>query len=174
MIRKLFVVLACLVSATLMAAEPASKTIPKPLAEQVERLVELLRSDEAVGAPDSTMVQLVKHRKDQELALVVFTVAGYGGGNMYTQYLAAFTPEKEKNGRQHFTLIDVISIGGKFGRGIDSLNARVTYNQKSFETAIAIDAKEFVEGDTPLSKSKKVVINLMINKHQRLLELNKP
>lgn len=171
MVRKLFVVLACLLSITLVAAEPASKNIPKPLAEQVERLVELLRSDQAVGAPQSTMVQIVKHRKDQELALVVFTVEGYGGGNMYTQYLAAFTPEMEKNGKQHFSLIDVISIGSKLGRRIDNLAAKVTFNQERFETAIAIDAMDFVKGD---SKMKNVVINLVINKDLRLVEINKP
>jgi hypothetical protein len=169
MIRRLLVLLLCVVSSALVAAAPASIKAPKPLLVQVQRLTELLRDSHAVWYQDATMAQVVKLCEGEELALVVFTVEGFGGGNNHTQYFAAFTPETDEKGKQHFSLIDVMPIAGKGWRGVMNLNAKVTRNPKSNEAFIAIDAMEVAGDDAPNFPSKKVTINLLL-KGGRLVE----
>lgn len=173
MIRRLFVLLLCFATSALVAAEPTSIKAPKPLLAQVQRLTELLRDSYAVWYPDATMVQFVKPREGQELTLVVFTVEGFGGGNNHTQYFAVFSPETDEKGRQHFSLIDVMPIAGKGWRGVRNLKAKVTWNQKSNEALIAIDALEVAGDDAPNFPSKKVTINLLL-KGARLVEQKQP
>lgn len=167
--RRILVLLFCLISTGLAAAAPVSIKAPKPLLAQVQRLSELLRDSYAVWYPDATMVQLVKVREGEALALVVFTVEGFGGGNNHTQYFAAFTPETDEKGKQHFSLVDVIPIAGKGWRGIMNLKAKVTRNLKSNETLIAFDGLEVVGDDAPNFPSKKVTISLLL-KDGRLTE----
>ena len=169
MIRQLLVLVLCVVTSGLVSAAPASIKAPKPLLAQVERLTELLRDSYAVGYPDAMMVQLVKVREGEELALVVFTVEGFGGGNNHTQYFAAFTPEIDEKGKQHFSLIDVVPIAGKGWRGVMNLNAKVTRNPKTAETLIAFGGLEVAGDDAPNFPSKKVTINLLL-KGGRLVE----
>lgn len=169
MIRRLVVLLLCVISSAVVAAAPVSIKAPKPLLAQVHRLTELLRDSYAVWYPDATMVQLVKVHEGEELALVVFTVEGFGGGNNHTQYFAAFTPETDEKGKQHFSLIDVIPIAGKGWRGVMNLSAKVTRNPKSNETLIAFDGLDVAGDDAPNFPSKKVTINLLL-KGSRLVE----
>ena len=115
------------------------------------------------------MVQFAKVREGEELVFVVFTVEGFGGGNNHTQYFAAFTPETDEKGNQHFSLIDVIPIAGKGWRGVMTLNAKVTRNPKSNETLIAFDGLEVAGDDAPNFPGKKVTINLLL-KGGRLVE----
>lgn len=169
MIRNLLVLIFCVVTSGLVTAQPVSIKTPKPLIAQVQRLTELLRDSYAVGYPEATIFQMVKSRQGEELALVVFTVEGFGGGNNHTQYFAAFTPESNETGQPHFTLIDVIPIGGKSWRGIMNLNAKVSRNLKTAETLISFDGLEVAGDDAPNFPSKKVKINLML-KGGRLVE----
>lgn len=173
MIHRLLFLFLCVVTSGLVSAAPASIKAPKPLLAQVERLTELLRDSYAVGYPDATMVQLVKGREDEDLALVVFTVEGFGGGNNHTQYFAAFTSETNDKGKQHFSLIDVMPIAGKGWRGVMNLNAKVTRNPKTGETLIAFDGLEVAGDDAPNFPSKKVTINLLL-KGGRLVEQKLP
>lgn len=168
MIRQILILLLCVLTSGLVSAAAPIKA-PKPLMVQVERLTELLRDSYAVGYPDATMVQLVKGREGDELALVVFTLEGFGGGNNHTQYFAIFTSERDEKGKQHFSLIDVMPIAGKGWRGVMNLNAKVTRNPKSAETLIAFDALEVAGDDAPNFPSKKVRINLVL-KGGRLVE----
>lgn len=173
MIHRLLLLVLCVVTSSLVSAAPASIKAPKPLLAQVQRLIELLRDSYAVGYPDATMVQLVKGSKGEALALVVFTVEGFGGGNNHTQYFAAFTPETNEKGKQHFSLIDVMPIAGKGWRGVMNLNAKVTWNPKTGETLIAFDGLEVAGDDAPNFPSKKVTINLLL-KGGRLVEQKLP
>ena len=166
---RLLVLLLFFVSSGIGAVAPASIKAPKPLLAQVQHLTELLRDSYAVWYTDATMVQFIKLREDQELALVVFTVEGFGGGNSHTQYLAAFSPETNRNGKQHFSLVDVMPIAGKGWRSISNLNAKVTRNHKSNVALIAIDALEVTGDDSPNFPSKKITINLLL-KDGRLVE----
>lgn len=162
MIRWMLAALLCLAGSALVAAAPAPTKAPKPLLAQVQRMGELLRDSSAVLVADSTMVQFVRPRDGDELALVVFTVEGFGGGNSHTQYFAVFNAEKDAKGKSHFSLIDFLPIAGKGWRGIDNLNAKVTRNQKAGETFMAIDALEVAGNDAPNFPSQKVTINLVL------------
>ena len=173
MIHRLLLLVLCVVTSSLVSAAPASIKAPKPLLAQVQRLIELLRDSYAVGYPDATMVQLVKGSEGEALALVVFTVEGFGGGNNHTQYFAAFTPETNEKGKQHFSLIDVMPIAGKGWRGVMNLNVKVTRNPKTGETLIAFDGLEVAGDDAPNFPSKKVTINLLL-KGGRLVEQKLP
>lgn len=157
-----------------MIAAPAPAKAPKALTDQVQRLTELLKDSYAVGSPDSIMVQMVKQGEDDNLALVIFTIEGFGGGNNHTQYLAAFNLDTDDVGkRPHFTLIDVIPIAGKGWRGIETLNAKVSLNSRRSEKTISLQALEVTERDAPNFPGKKVTINILL-KDGRLSELKKP
>lgn len=162
MIRQLLVLLVCAISSALVAAASGTTNVPKPLLTQVQRLTELLRDSYAVWYPEATMVQSVKIREGEALSLVVFTVEGFGGGNNHTQYLAAFTPETDVKGKQHFSLIDVMPVAGKGWRGVMNLNAKVSRNPKSNETLITFGALEVAGDDPPNFPSKKVMINFLL------------
>ena len=171
--KKLVVLLFCLLSVTVIAA-PITTQAPKVLTDQVQRLTELLRDSYAVGNPDSIMVQMVKHGEGVNLALVIFTIEGFGGGNNHTQYLAAFNVDTDDAGKRlHFTLIDVIPIAGKGWRGIQALNAKVSVNSTRGEKTISLQALEVTAADAPNFPSKKVTVNILL-KEGRLSESKKP
>lgn len=168
MIRRFALVLFCqFFCLSVAAAQPASK-VPAPLLGQVQRLSELLRDSHAVLYADATSVQIVKLREDNQLALVVFTLEGFGGGNNHTQFLAAFRVED----MAYFRLLDVIPIGGKGWRAVNDLKAKVTPvkgAQVSQDASIFIDALENSTGDSTNSPSKKVTVHLLL-KGGRLAE----
>lgn len=159
--RRLFVLLICVIISTLAAAAPSIKA-PNPLLVQVQRLSELLRDGYAVWYPDATITRLVKEREGSELALVVFTVEGFGGGNNHTQYFAIFIPEIDAKGKRHFSLLDFMPIAGKGWRSVTNLNAKVTWNPKRDETLISFDGLEVTDDDALNFPSKKVTINLLL------------
>ena len=171
--KKLVVLLFCLLSVTVIAA-PITTQAPKVLTDQVQRLTELLRDSYAVGNHDSIMVQMVKHGEGDNLALVIFTIEGFGGGNNHTQYLAAFNVDTDDAGKRlHFTLIDVIPIAGKGWRGIQVLNAKVSVNSTRGEKTFSLQALEVTAADAPNFPSKKVTVNILL-KEGRLSESKKP
>ena len=171
--KKFIAILFCLLNVTVIAA-PISTQAPKALTDQVQRLTELLKDSHAVGSPDSIMLQMVKQGAGDNLALVIFTIEGFGGGNNHTQYLAAFNVDTDDAGKRlHFTLIDVIPIAGKGWRGIQTLNAKVSINSTRGEKTISLHALEVTATDAPNFPSKKVTINILLN-DGRLSELKKP
>ena len=171
--KKFIAILFCLLSVTVIAA-PISTQSPKALTDQVQRLTELLKDSYAVGSPDSIMVQMVKQGAGDNLALVIFTIEGFGGGNSHTQYLAAFNVDTDDAGKRlHFTLIDVVPIAGKGWRGVQALNAKVSVNSTRGEKTISLQALEVIATDAPNFPSKKVTITILLN-DGRLSELKKP
>lgn len=154
-----------------VAAAPAKP--PKPLLAQIQRLGELLRDSHAVLYPEATQVQFVSPRKGEEMALTVFTVEGFGGGNSHVQYLAAFSTETSDQGKPHYTLIDVVQIAGKGWRGIPTLAARLAPGPARGETLIMLDALEVTADDAPNFPSKKITVTLSL-KGGRLTELASP
>lgn len=171
MIRRLLVLY--IISSVLVAATPATFKAPKPLLAQVRRLTDLLRDSYAVGYPDAAKAHFVKIGEGKELALVVFSIEGYGGGNNWTEYFAVFGGETNEKEEQYFSLIDVMPIGGKGWRSVNTLNAMVTRNPKGTETLIALDGLEVAGDDNMNNPSKKITINLLL-KGGRLVEQKLP
>ncbi len=163
---------ALLVSLSLVAAAPAAAAPPKLLTAQVERLVELLRDSYATGYPEATMVQMASPSKDRHLALAVFTIEAFGGGNNHQQFFAVFEHEVDKAGkREHYTLVDVMPIGGKGWRAIMELKAKVTKSKNGGEIQILIPALDVGPGDAPNFPSQKSTIQLVLG--ERLTEIKK-
>jgi hypothetical protein len=116
--KSLFAILLCLLCGATIA-EPKAQKVPKGLQPQIRHLTELLIDSYAEGRPNGTIVQMVKLRGDEELALAILEIQGEGGGNTYTQYFAVFDFDTNSfNKRSHFRLLDVIPIGGKGWRNI--------------------------------------------------------
>jgi len=142
------------------AAVPPS--VPRPLAQQVERLSQLLKDRHAEWYSDATMVQIVKSGAQRELALVVFTVEGLGGGNNHNQYFAVFDVNREDKFSPAYTLVDVMRVGGKGWRAVDKLGARLAQTAKGSDLAIDIDALEVTPKDAPNFPTRKIVIHLLL------------
>lgn len=93
------------------------------LALQIERLVELLGDGYSSGYPEASVYRLADPQQPDSPAFAVFTVEGYGGGNGYLQYLAAFQRGQGRDGKEHYQFLDVVWIGGKSFRSIDDIDA---------------------------------------------------
>lgn len=161
--------LACAVS---HAAEQAP--VPKPLEEQVGRLVELYKDSFATGYPEATRVQTLKAGNGSELTLAVFTVEGFDMGNNYNQYLAVFTSTQNEEGQEHYSLLDAMQIGGGGWRSIEALNARLVSDPTGQRTLIDIPVMENTDDDSPNFPSRAGVIHLSLEGSQtpRLVEHN--
>ena len=144
--------------------------IPKPLAGQIERVVELLRDPYAVEYPDARMTQSTRVQNDGSITLVVFTIEGFGGGNNHTQYLAAFEPATGKEHQVHYRLLDVIPIGGKGWRAVQELKARTTLDPRSRETVFTLDVLNNGPDDAMNSPGAKAVVTVVL-KGERLSEV---
>lgn len=164
---------ALLLSFTLAAVPAhAAAALPKPLVAQVERLVELLRDSYATGYPEATMVQMVSPSKGRNLALAVFTIEAFGGGNNHQQYFAVFEHELDKvEKREHYTLIDVMPIAGKGWRAIMELKAKTLTSKNSREIQFLIPALEVGPEDAPNFPSRKSTIKLVLD--ERLTEIKR-
>lgn len=160
---KLILIIIFFSLANIFASEiNAAPAVPKTLNIQIQRLVNLLSDGYAVGYPDATIFQTVKSRKHDDITLAVFTVEGFGGGNNFSQYFAAFSSEPTKNGKQHFMLIDVIPIGRDGWRLVGNFNSITTDNPLIDETTITVDALENTGDDSMNFPSKKITINLIL------------
>lgn len=160
--------LACTLSHA--AEQPA---VPKPLEEQVSRLVELYKDSFATGYPEATHVQTLK-AGDSEFILAVFTIEGFDMGNNYNQYLAVFSSTPNEEGQEHYSLLDAMQIGGGGWRSVEKLDARLVADPSGKRTLIDIPVMENSEDDAPNFPSRAGVIHLSLEGSQtpRLTEQN--
>ncbi|MDN6859221.1 hypothetical protein QO207_21730 [Pseudomonas sp. CAN2814] len=163
-----------LLFACTLAHAADAPAIPKPLEEQVARLVELYKDGFATGYPEATRVQTLKIGKDSEIILAVFTIEGFDMGNNYSQYLAAFTPSANEEGVIHYTLLDALAIGGGGWRSIDKLDARLVSDSSTGATRFDVPVMENTDDDSPNFPSRAGVIHLSLEGSQsvRLVERN--
>jgi hypothetical protein len=164
--RSTALVLAC----AFCMAGPARAAPPPQLEPQIERLVALLGDSYARGYPKTTMVQAVGLPDGRKLALAIFTIEAYGGGNNHRQYIAVFEDEVDESGpRNHFTLLDVMQIGGKGWRAVPELRAEVQAEDETGPVRFAIPALVNTPGDALNFPSRKSIIRLVFDR--RLLEV---
>lgn len=151
----------------------APEPLPKALEEQVVRLVDLLRDSYATGYPEASMTQTLVTGDGRQYTLAVFTIEGFGLGNNYSQYLAAFSPEVNEEGVQHYTLLDVILIGGDSLRSIEKLDAKLVGDPTGAQVLIDIPLMENTDDDSPNFPTRAGVIHLALDDSQgsRLVEL---
>jgi len=168
--KKRPIAVAVLLSCMLCTASAAPAAPPKLLTAQVERLVALMRDSYATGYPEATLVQMVSPSKGRNLALTVFTIESFGGGNNHQQFFAVFEHEVDKaEKREYYRLIDVMPIGGKGWRAVMELNAKTQKGKNSSEVQILIPALEVGPDDGPNFPSRKTTIKLVLG--ERLTEV---
>ncbi|MCP1648106.1 hypothetical protein N7414_12305 [Pseudomonas sp. GD04087] len=165
---------ASLLLACTLAHAAEQPAIPRPLEEQVGRLVELYKDSFATGYPAATRVQTLKIGKGTELTLAVFTIEGFDMGNNYNQYLAVFSSTPDEEGQEHFSLLDAMQIGGGGWRSIEKLDARLVGEATQQRTLIDIPVMQNSDDDSPNFPSRAGVIHLSLQGAQtpRLVELN--
>lgn len=161
---------ATILSCLLCTASAAPSAPPTLLTAQVQRLVDLMRDSYATGYPEATLVQMVSPSKGRNLALTVFTIEAFGGGNNHQQFFAVFEHEvDEAEKREHYRLIDVMPIGGKGWRAVMELKARTQAGKNAGEVQFLIPALEVGPGDAPNFPSRKATIKLVLG--ERLTEV---
>lgn len=167
---KLILVLA--LASQLALAEPIQTDIPAPLANNIQKLAELLLDSHAEVLVKPWIVQAIDRKSNNPIYLSMFTVESYFGGNNWTQYLAAFESIPSIDGKPaSYPLIDFMPVGGGGCRAIPKLDARVSYLESTGEWLFAIDALENTSNDSPNFPSKKTSIKLYL-KDGRLIGQN--
>ncbi|MBC9251243.1 hypothetical protein A9179_13240 [Pseudomonas alcaligenes] len=159
---KLRLLPASLLLACTLTHAAESAPVPKALQEQVGHLVALLKDSYATGYPEATMTQTLDTGEESQVTLAVFTVEGFGMGNNYSQYLAAFTPEANEEGVEHYSLLDVVPIGGDSWRAIEKLEAKLVSDPAGEQTLIDIPVMENTDDDAPNFPSRAGVIHLSL------------
>jgi hypothetical protein len=161
---------------------------PKELVSQIKILFELLSDGQAVGYEKFVEVQAIKRDKLDEVYLVTFSMEGFGGGNNWQQYFAIFSKNSPDQEESHYTLIDVMHIGGGGWRTIEKLDAKTssnlvdvvdlgaehwneayikdekTKNDLRNGATIRLEALENSGMDSPNFPSKKAVVRLVLKK----------
>jgi hypothetical protein len=165
---------ASLLLACALAQATDQPPVPKPLEEQVGRLVELYKDNFATGYPEATHVQTLKTGQYSEITLAVFTIEGFDMGNNYSQYLAVFSSTPNEEGQEHYSLLDAMQIGGGGWRSVEKLDARLVADPVGKRTLIDIPVMENSEDDAPNFPSRAGVIHLALEGAQtpRLVEQN--
>ncbi len=152
-----------LVCTLAQAAEP--QPIPNALGEQINRLVELFKESEGALHPGSVMTQTLANGDESPITLVVFTVEGFAKGNLYSQYLAAFTAFEGVDDAPYFRLLDVVRIGGDNWREITALNATPKWDSTRQLTLIDIPVMEKADDDQT-SPNQPGVIHLSLDRER--------
>ncbi len=160
-------VLAC----ALGAAMPAYAVEASQLDAQLKRLAGLLGDSYATAYPELAQVQTIEGPHGRKLAIALFTIESYGGGNNHRQHLAVFEEENDESGpRNHFMLRDVVLIGAKGWRAIRELKAQARVDEAAGKTTLLIPALANMPTDALNFPSRKTTITLEIGRNGRDLQ----
>lgn len=159
-------------STALFAADSGPRPHALALADQVDRLVQLLRDPYAEEYRPGRRIQPLRGAPGVEFVLVLFTLEGFGGGNGHTQHLALFEVDAADARRPHHSLVDVIAVGGRGLRAVESLKGRTAFDKRTGELTVLLDVIENAEGDAPNFPSRKSTLLLVLRDGR--LSLRKP
>lgn len=148
-----FIALLCLAS----FCANADDKLPAQLEARVDALSTLLKDSYATEF--SRDVHWFTNKHLGNVAIVVLTLEGFGGGNGSSQYLAVFNDsaalDAETGDLPYYILIDFIQAGSKGWRYIDSHNISVSYNSADRELVIVTPFSSYVPDDPLCCPSKK-------------------
>lgn len=137
-------------------------------ARKLSAVVDLLRDGYAQEYEEARGIHLFRTPEGSSIAVLVFTIEGFGRGNNYTQYMAVFaTLGEESKDQPHrpLSLLDVAAIGGKGWRSVDSKNVRIDSQEQAI--AINLNTQEYVPDDPACCPSKKSKTVYLIRPHVR-------
>ena len=108
-----------------VAGEPAAQFIDT----EIDHLVSLFSDGVAVAYPEYRHVKFAKVLEGEgQTAVALFSVEGFGGGNLHEEYLAVFAPVEsadiDGHKTQPYRLLAVQKIGGRGWRTFDWDGAR--------------------------------------------------
>ena len=156
-------------------AVPAHAVEPTPLDAQIKRLAGLLGDSYATAYPESAMVQTLSLPQGRTLAVAVFTIESFGGGNNHRQYLAVFEQERNEAGpMEHFSMLDVVLIGAKGWRAIPALKVDSRVDEQSGKVLLAIPALANLPSDALNFPSRTTTIRLELDRDLRELKGEAP
>lgn len=152
-------------------AAPAHAVEPTPLDAQIKRLAGLLGDSYATAHPEGAMVQTLNLPQGRTLAVAVFTIESFGGGNNHRQYLALFEQDRNEQGPlDHFSMLDVMLIGAKGWRAVPALKVESRVDEKTGKVVLAIPAMANLPNDALNFPSRKTTIRLELDRELRELK----
>lgn len=152
------------------------KALKDDINTKVTQLAAMLGDSYSHEYPDYRGIQILRNKiEDTVVAVAVFTVEGFGGGNNYTQYMAVFAAlSVESEGHpKKVSLLDVMAVGGKGVRGIEFKDIRI--KQSKGDIAITVPTAEYGPEDAMCCPSIKSEAQFMIQPYvgSRLKEITK-
>ena len=133
------------------------KAIRDEVGAKVSQLVALLQDSYAQEFQKARGIKILKTGKDNAvIAVAIFTVEGFRGGNNFTQYMAVFADlSEESQGRpKRLSLLDFMEVGGRGMRYVDFNDIRMKKSKD--EILITLSTLEYGpdDGKDPSIESK--------------------
>ena len=122
---------------------------------KVTQLAAMLGDSHSAASPEYRGIRTMTDRDGTTVAVAVFTVEGFGGGNNHIQYMAVFASlDAEAAGRQpRMSLIDVMAVGGKGIRAVESGNIKI--GRSKSDVVVAVPTKNYAPSDAMCCPSIK-------------------
>jgi hypothetical protein len=156
-VRVLLLILLCFSSFT--QADELKKNELSVLSKKADVIIKAMLDNQASEYKKARVYKLLSGKYSRKLAVVVFTIEGFNGGNNYQFYMAIFGSPSER-----FRLLDVIKIGEKTWRHVD-FNSVVTSGD-----GIEINTLEYQDSDANCCPSKKGKARFVLTDRNRLIE----
>lgn len=156
--KRLIIPLIFFLSIVPVLVDACDKEFRKELDAKVTQLTKLIKDSYAEEHLPARGIQMLKKGVgDTTVAVVVFTLEGFGKGNNYFQYMAVFngSMEKSEDGPLDISLIDYMMVGGKGIRGIEFDQIKI--KKMKNEILITIPAMEYSTNDPMCCPSIKSV-----------------
>jgi hypothetical protein len=131
-------------------------TEKEQVAKKVTALIELIRDAKAEEFQEARCIHMYRTAHGTTVAVAIFTVEGFWGGNNYTQYMAVFAnlaEVVESRTPKLLSLRDFAAIGGGGWRNIDPKNVAITSQGEAI--TINLSTKEYGPDDPGCCPSKK-------------------
>lgn len=156
-VRVLFLLLLFIPSFT--QADELKKSELSVLSKKADILVKSMLDNQASEYKKARVYKLLSGKYSRKLAVVVFTIEGFNGGNNYQFYMALFGSPFER-----FKLLDVIKIGAKTWRHVD-FNSVVASGD-----GIEINTLEYQDSEPAVAQAKKCKVHFVLTDQDRLIE----
>lgn len=152
------VLLFCLLSALSPVTQVSAddKTEQNQVSDKISALVKLLRDGHAEEYKGARGIHMFRTSTGSTVAVAVFTIEAFGGGNNHTQFMAVFADLDSDAGKaapRVLSLLDVAAIGGKGWRSVDPKHLRI--NEQPEDVAVNLQTQEYEPDDPMCCPSRK-------------------
>ena len=142
---------------------------------KVTELAAMMGDSHSVSSPEYRGIRIATDREGGAVAVAIFTIEGFGGGNNYIQYMAVFASlDAEAAGRPpRMSLLDVMAVGGKGIRAVESGNIKIRRSKN--DVVVTVPTKNYAPSDAMCCPSIKSEAQFTIQPYAggRLKEITK-